>query len=111
MAYRLRLIGVVEYGHFGEYMKSWKKVDDLMQARGWVSSRVLVPTAGPNNEIVAEFEYPDLATFEKENKAFLRRPRGVRGFPGRRRADRPRQRSHRAVRERAARLPWKRLSG
>jgi hypothetical protein len=70
MAYRLRLIAEVKYGQFGEYMKTWKKFDSVMRERGWIGSRVLVPTAGPNNEVVAEFEYPDLATFERENKAF-----------------------------------------
>jgi hypothetical protein len=51
-------------------MKRWARLDSIMRERGWVTARVLVPTAGPNNEFVAEFEYPDLATFERENKAF-----------------------------------------
>lgn len=70
MAYRMRLISEVKYGHFGEYMKTWKKLDAIMRDRGWIVARLLVPTAGANNEIVAEFEYPDLATFERENNAF-----------------------------------------
>jgi hypothetical protein len=70
MAYRVCLISEVKYGHFGEYMKTWKKLDSIMRDRGWVVARVLVPTAGPNNQVVAEFEYPDLATYERENKAF-----------------------------------------
>jgi hypothetical protein len=70
MAYRLRLIAEVKYGQFGEYLRTWKKLDSIMRDRGWVGSRVLVPTAGPNNEVIAEFEYPDLATYERENKAF-----------------------------------------
>ena len=70
MAYRVRLISEVKYGHFGEFMKTWKKLDSIMRDRGWVASRVLVPTAGPNNQVIAEFEYPDLATYERENKAF-----------------------------------------
>jgi hypothetical protein len=51
-------------------MKSWNRLDSVMRERGWVAARVLVPTAGPNNEVVAEFEYPDLATYERQNKAF-----------------------------------------
>ena len=70
MAYRMCLIGEVKYGHFGEYMKTWKKLNAVMRDRGWVVARLLVPTAGANNEIIAEFEYPDLATLERENKAF-----------------------------------------
>lgn len=70
MAYRFRLISEVKYGHFGDYMATWKKLDSIMRERAWIAARVLVPTAGPINEVVAEFEYPDLATFERENKAF-----------------------------------------
>ena len=71
MAYRLRLIREVKYGHFGDYLKTWKRLDAIMRDRGWVAARLLVPTAGADNEIIAEFEYPDLATFERENKAFF----------------------------------------
>jgi hypothetical protein len=70
VGYRLRLISEVKYGRFGEFMNTWKKLDSVMRERGWVTARVLVPTAGPNNEVVAEFEYPDLASLERENKAF-----------------------------------------
>jgi len=70
MAYVVRQVSEVKYGQFGAYLKSWKKLDDLLRERGWATSRVLVPTAGQNNEFVAEFEYPDLATFENQNKAF-----------------------------------------
>lgn len=61
----------MKYGHFGDYLKTWKKLDAVMRDRGWVETRLLVPTAGADNEIIAEFEYPDLATFERENKAFF----------------------------------------
>lgn len=70
MAYRYRLVSEVKYGHFGDYVRTWKRLDDVFQRRGWVRAQVLVPTAGPNNQFVAEFEYPDLATFERENRAF-----------------------------------------
>ena len=70
MAYRFRIVSEIKYGRFGDYMATWRKLDSIMRERGWIAGRVLVPTAGPNNEVVAEFEYPDLATFERENKAF-----------------------------------------
>ncbi len=70
MAYRFRLISQIRYGHFGDYMATWKQLDASMRARGLRTARLLVPTAGPNNEVVAEFEYPDLATFQREQKAF-----------------------------------------
>jgi hypothetical protein len=80
VAYRWRLIQEIRYGHFGDFMKTWVRVDSLMRERGWVTSRVLVPTAGSNNEFVAEFEYPDLATFERENKAFYGDPEAFAAF-------------------------------
>lgn len=80
MAYRLRLIAEVKYGEFGAYVKTWKKLDSIMRERGWVGSRVLVPTAGANNEFIAEFEYPDLATFERENQAFYADPEAFEAF-------------------------------
>ena len=70
MAYRFRLVSEIKYGYFGDYMASWKQLDSMMRERGLRPARVLAPTAGPHNEVVAEFEYPDLAAFERENKAF-----------------------------------------
>jgi hypothetical protein len=70
MPYRFRIISEIKYGHLGDYMATWKQLYSIMRERGWNAARLLVPTAGPNNEVVAEFEYPDLATFERENKAF-----------------------------------------
>jgi hypothetical protein len=70
VAYRFRLIAEVKYGHFGDYLKTWKKLDAVARDRGWVTARLLIPTAGSLNEIIAEFDYPDLATFERENEAF-----------------------------------------
>ena len=70
MPYQVRLIQEITYGRFGDYMKTWARLDSIMRERGWVAASVLVPIAGPNNEFVAEFDYPDLATFERENNAF-----------------------------------------
>jgi hypothetical protein len=70
MAYRFRLIAKVKYGHFVDYLKTWRKLDAIIRDRGWVAARLLVPTVGSDNEVIAEFEYSDLAAFERENKAF-----------------------------------------
>jgi len=80
VAYRWRLIQEIRYGHFGDYMRTWAKLDAVMRKRGWVAARVLVPTAGPNNEFVAEFEYPELAVFERESKAFYGDPEAFEAF-------------------------------
>lgn len=70
MAYRMRMISEIKYGQFGAWVKTWQKLDSIMQERGWAPGRLLVPTAGANNQVIVEFEYPDLATFERENRAF-----------------------------------------
>ena len=80
MAYRFSLICEVKYGRFGDYLKAWKKLDAIMRERGWVSARVLIPTTGPNNQFVAEFEYPDLATLQRENEAFYSDEEAFRAF-------------------------------
>jgi hypothetical protein len=70
MAYRVRQIALIKYGRFGEYLATVKKLEEIIRARGWAPSRILVPTAGQSNEIIIESEYPDLATFQEENVAF-----------------------------------------
>jgi hypothetical protein len=71
VAYKFRLIAEVKYGYFGDYLKTWKKLDAIARDRGWAAARLLIPTAGSGNELIAELEYPDLATFERENNAFF----------------------------------------
>ena len=70
MAYRVRTICEVKYGHFGAYFSAMKKLAKISEARGWAPLRLMVPTAGQNNQLVMEQEYPDLATFQKENDLF-----------------------------------------
>jgi hypothetical protein len=70
MGYRMSQVAQIKYGHFGDYMKTVARLQAITRRRGWADTRILVPTAGANNEVVIEFEYPDLATFEVENKAF-----------------------------------------
>ena len=70
MAYRVRQIATIKYGHFGEYFATVKRLEEIVRARGWAPARVLVPTAGQSNEIIIENDYPDLATFQQESEAF-----------------------------------------
>ncbi len=70
MAYRARQIGIIKYGQFGDYLKTFKKLEEVCRARGWAASRLLSPVAGVGNEIVIETDYPDLATFQKELDSF-----------------------------------------
>jgi hypothetical protein len=69
--YRVRLTAQVKYGHFKEYYELSKKLNELSRQRGWTEYRLWVPTVGIGNEMVAEWDYPDLATFQKEGDAFM----------------------------------------
>ena len=68
--YRSRLIAQVKYGHFKEYLELSNKMNELIRARGWTEFSVWVHAVGTANEVIAEADYPDLATFEKEADAF-----------------------------------------
>ncbi|WP_336854259.1 hypothetical protein [Sinomonas albida] len=72
--YRLRSVSIVQYGKFREFAGLVKRLGDVCEAKGWAKPRFLVPTAGPNNEAVIEFEYPDLATLQAENRAQMTDP-------------------------------------
>jgi hypothetical protein len=66
---RARFIAEVRYGHYAEYLKAAEKLNELARERGWTQATFWSPTAGTANEFIAEVEYPDLATFEREGEA------------------------------------------
>jgi hypothetical protein len=68
--YRFRLIAQVKYGHFKEYLELTNKMNALFRERGWTEFTVLTTAVGTGNEVIAEGDYPDLATWEKEGDAF-----------------------------------------
>jgi hypothetical protein len=65
---RARYIIQVRYGHFAEYLKALEQLNAIARARGWAEATFLVATAGTANEIIAEIDYPDLATFDREGQ-------------------------------------------
>jgi hypothetical protein len=66
---RARFIVQVRYGHFADYLKIAEKLNEVARARGWAEATFWVAAAGAANELIAEVEYPDLATFEREGEA------------------------------------------
>ena len=68
--YRFRLTAQVKYGHFKEYLELSNKMNELSRERGWTEFTTWVHVVGTANEVIAEADYPDLATFEKEGDAF-----------------------------------------
>lgn len=68
--YRQRIHQQVLYGQFREYMEIAKAVIALREKLGLAAPTLWIPTLGTANEVVWEFEYPDLATFQRENEVF-----------------------------------------
>jgi hypothetical protein len=66
---RARFIVQVRYGHFAEYLKALEHLNEIARQRGWAEATFLVYTAGTANELIAEVDYPDLATFDREGQA------------------------------------------
>ena len=67
--FRSRFIVQVRYGQFAEYLKALEQLNEIARERGWADATFWVATAGTANELIAEVEYPDLATFEREGDA------------------------------------------
>jgi len=65
---RARFIVQVRYGHFAEYLKALEQLNEIARARGWAEATFWVATAGTANELIAEVDYPDLATFDREGQ-------------------------------------------
>ena|SRR5439155_4810320 len=66
---RTRFIVQVRYGHFAEYLKALEQLNEIARERGWAEATFWVSTAGTANELIAESDYPDLATFEGDGTA------------------------------------------
>ena len=66
---RARFTIEVRYGHFAEYLKALEQLNEHARERGWAEATFWTPMVGKANELIAEVEYPDLATFEREGDA------------------------------------------
>ena len=66
---RARFMVQVRYGHFAEYLKAAEQLNEIARERGWATATFWVATVGTANELIAEVDYPDLATFEREGDA------------------------------------------
>jgi hypothetical protein len=68
--YRQRIRQQILYGQFREYIEIAEEVIQLRRKLGLATPILWVPTFGTSNEVVWETDYPDLATFQRENEAF-----------------------------------------
>ena len=68
--YRQRIRQQVLYGQFREYITVAEEVIAQRRKLGLAESTLWAPTFGTANEIIWEIDYPDLATYERENEVF-----------------------------------------
>jgi len=68
--YRHRAYAQVIYGHFNEFLKATEELNAIARKKGWPESTIWTPVVGTGNEAVLETDYPDLASFERINRAF-----------------------------------------
>lgn len=79
---RFRAICTVKYGQFREFYQAMQDLNALCQSRGWVTATFWGPLSGANNEFVAEYDYPDLATFQAQSDAAQTDPEFMKIFRG-----------------------------
>lgn len=69
---RHRLLAEVVYGHFAEYVETAEEMNRLAVSKGLREYSLWTPTVGTGNQVIFEAEYPDLATFERDTRAFYK---------------------------------------
>jgi hypothetical protein len=68
--YRQRIRQQILYGQFREYMQISEGVAALRKKLGLAVPTLWAPAFGTANEVIWEIDYPNLATYQRENEAF-----------------------------------------
>ena len=66
---------------FAELLSLSEQLNEVSRNRGWQSATFFVPIAGEANVLVAEYDYPDLATCDAQSKAAMADPEWIPDFP------------------------------
>ena len=78
--YRMRSYQQVLYGKYNDFVSAWTELNRIEQSRGRHTASIWVPTVGTGNEVMLEWEYPDLATLQAESDAFNQDTDSMRVF-------------------------------
>jgi hypothetical protein len=65
----LHVTGRIETGRWADFLEAADRWREFRGARGWTVPRVYGSLAGEMNTALLVFEYPDAATFEREDEA------------------------------------------
>lgn len=57
---------------WNEAIKLAEELNKLSVARGWTPGTIWMQTVGDGSELIGEFDFPDLATFQRENEEGMR---------------------------------------
>jgi hypothetical protein len=75
---RVQARSEILYGRFKEALEICEQMNEVSRNRGWREAELLVPMAGQANQLVMDWEYPDLATMQKEDEAFNSDPEAMK---------------------------------
>jgi hypothetical protein len=62
---------------WNEAIKLAEEFNKLCVDKGWTPGTVWMQTVGDGSEIIGEFDFPDLATFQRENEQSMSDPAAV----------------------------------
>lgn len=62
-------ITVRDLAGWNECLSLMHEIDGIQAAAGRATATIWTQVAGPYNELIAEIDYPDLATYEREMQA------------------------------------------
>jgi hypothetical protein len=68
--YKQRIHQQIPYGQFREYREIADEVIARRRELGLATATLWAPSFGVANKVVWEIDYPDLATFQRENETF-----------------------------------------
>ena len=75
MAFRQRmLLTVSDLEAWNETVALVEEINKLCASKGWSQGTLFTRTVGRFNELCLEFDFPDLATFQRENEEWLAEP-------------------------------------
>jgi hypothetical protein len=73
--HRMRqLMTVSDTDGWNELVAIVDEINKLCASKGWTQGTLFTRTVGRYNELCLEFDYPDLATMEREDKEWLAEP-------------------------------------
>jgi hypothetical protein len=80
--YRFRAYQQVLYGRYNDFLAAVQELNAIEKSKGRIPLTVWAAAIGEGNLVLLEAEYPDLASFQKDNDAFNEDAEAMRVFRG-----------------------------